>query len=134
MSTTMTAEQRIKRQILINCDLHAEDGRRIEITAENVDKLFEEADGDGWWLKDAKQQFRCSGQGTNIPAPYDRHFESKSVARQLDDGAWVGWTYWYGGGKHGKPEEIDWMEDAYDLEVVETKTVVVNVFRKAGGA
>lgn len=66
---------------------------------------------------------------TNIDAPYSRHYESRSVARKLSDGNWVGWTYWYGGGKYGDPESIDWIEDAYDLNCVEeTKTVVVKTF------
>lgn len=126
----MTATQRIMRQILIDADLHSEDGRRIQITEENVDELFDEANED-WELQDAIQEFRCSGEETpEIPAPSSRHYEADSVARQLDDGSWVGWVYWHGGGKHGEPEAIDWMEDAYDLEVVETKTVVVNVFKK----
>jgi hypothetical protein len=40
---------------------------------------------------------------TDIPAPSSRHYEAKSVAKQMSDGTWVGWTFWYGGGKHGEP-------------------------------
>lgn len=135
MSTTsMTPEQRIKRQILINADMHAKDGVRIEITADNVDELFDEAN-ENWELQDDISEFRCSGAETpEIPAPYSRHYESDSVARQLDDGSWVGWTYWYGGGKHGEPDAIEWMDDAYDVEIFETKTIVVNVFKKVEAA
>jgi hypothetical protein len=37
------------------------------------------------------------------------------------DGSWVGWTYWYGGGKHGEPGSIKWVEDAYDVVMTEVQ-------------
>lgn len=127
----LTAEQRIKRQILIDADLHAKDGVRIEITADNVDELFEGAKGDdGYGLQDDICAFRCSGTDTpEIPTPHSRHYEADSVARKLDDGTWVGWIYWHGGGKHGEPGAIDWMGSAYELDVQEEeKLVVVRTF------
>jgi hypothetical protein len=45
------------------------------------------------------------------------------------DGSYVGWTYWYGGGKHGEPESVPWMEHAYEVEMRE-ETRVVKVFTK----
>lgn len=27
---------------------------------------------------------------------------------QAPDGTWVGWTYWYGGGKYAEPSAIPW--------------------------
>ena len=49
----------------------------------------------------------------------------------MPDGSWVGWTYWYGGGKYGEPEAIDWMDDAYDLACTEEeKVVTVRTFTK----
>lgn len=76
-------------------------------------------------------EFREGEVETNIEAPWSRNYESKSVAAQMSDGSWVGWTYWYGGGKHANPEEIEWMGDAYDLECVEEeKLVVVRTFTK----
>ena len=126
----MTPEQRIKRQILINADRHSKDGVRIDITAENVDELFEEADGDDYELQDEKSEFRCSGEDTGLEAPYSRHYECTAVGKKLDDGVWVGWNYWYGGGKHGEPEAIDWMDGAYELDVTEEeKMVVVKTFK-----
>lgn len=124
--TTMTAAQRIKRQILINAKA---DG--VTITPDNIDELFDAAN-ENWELQDDINEFRCSGVETpEIAAPYSRHLEADAVARKLDDGSWVGWVYWYGGGKHAEPEAVEWMNDAYDLELVETKTIEVNVFKKA---
>lgn len=127
----MTPEQRIKRHILLdaienNDDLNWEG----EITAENVDAAYESVlvDNDAHW--DFESEFRASGEDTDLPSlQYSRHYEAKEVARQLSDGTWVGWTYWYGGGKHGEPEAIDWMCEAYEVEVRQ-ETRVVNVFAK----
>jgi hypothetical protein len=80
---------------------------------------------------DYENEFRPGTVETEIPCDYSRHYESKSVATKLSDGSWVGWCFWYGGGKHGCPEEIEWMEDAYDLDVTETeKLVLVREFKK----
>ena len=82
-------------------------------------------------LQDLENEFREGDCETNIPTEWDRNYESKSVAKQMSDGSWVGWTYWYGGGKHGNPEELEWMEYAYDLNCSEeTKMIVVKTFTK----
>jgi hypothetical protein len=125
----MNAEQRIKRHILIDADLHAKDGVRIEITEDNLEELFDEANED-LELQDYIYEFRCSGEDTGLPHPNSRHYECDAVGRKLNDGTWVGWNYWYGGGKHGEPEAIDWMDGAYDLDVTEEeKMVVVKTFK-----
>lgn len=63
--------------------------------------------------------------------PQPRASPSCATAAKMPDGSWVGWTYWYGGGKHGEPEAIDWMEDAYNVEVVEEiKMVTVQTFSR----
>jgi len=128
----MTAEQKIKRDILMAAIKENEDlvfdG---EITEENVDEAYEKVliENDAHW--DYESEFRSSGEGTGIKCDYDRNYESKSVARKLEDGSWVGWTYWYGGGKYGNPGEIDWMDEAYELEVDEKEVMqVVRTFKK----
>lgn len=102
------------------------------ITAENIEDVYyeiEEESGDS--LQEYKYELREGEIETDIPCDYSRHYESKSVAAQAPDGTWVGWTYWYGGGKHGEPEAIDWIEDAYDLDCQEEeKLMVVQTFTK----
>jgi hypothetical protein len=128
----MTPEQKIKHEILIdaienNDDLNWEG----EITAENVAQAWEEVlvNNNSHW--DFVSEFRASGEDTGLPSQYSRHYEAKEVARKLTDGTWVGWTYWYGGGKHGEPGAIEWMEDAYFLDVKEEeKVVMVREFTK----
>ena len=82
-------------------------------------------------LQDAKSEVRQGEYETDISPDWSRNYESNSVAAKLPDGSWVGWTYWYGGGKHGEPEAMSWMEDAYELSCVEQeKLVIVRNFTK----
>jgi hypothetical protein len=122
----MTPEQKIKALILAVI-ARWEGADLPTITAENVDDLYDGADDDQ--LQDARNEVREGELATDVPAPYSRHYEARSVAAKAPDGSWVGWTYWYGGGKHGEPEAIDWMDEAYDLTCVEEeKLVTVRTF------
>lgn len=75
--------------------------------------------------REYESEFRGGDVETGLPCPYSRHYESKAVAAKMCDGSWVGWTYWYGGGKHGCPGVEPWMEDAYDLDCAEQEKVVL---------
>lgn len=123
----LNPEYKIKQEI-INLQLMWDDKEAVNLSSdEKVQDLWEEFD----CLGDAESEIREGEVETNIPCDYSRHYESKSVAMQCVDGSWVGWTYWYGGGKHGEPEAIDWMEDAYYLDCVEEqKMVTVRQFSK----
>lgn len=121
----MTPEQKLKHAILLKA--HEMDciclPEGLAINADNVDDLYEKSD-EGWELQDARNEIRCSGEKTNIPAPSSRHYESDSVAAKMPDGSWVGWTYWYGGGKHGEPEAVEWINEAYALSCEEKRVTV----------
>lgn len=128
----MTPEQKIKALILAVVARWNEEEVPV-LTAENVDDLYDEADEDQ--LQDARNEVRGGQLATDVPAPHSRHYEARSVASRAPDGSWVGWTYWFGGGKHGEPEAIDWMDEAYDLTCIEEeKLVTVRTFTKAGGS
>ena len=104
-------------------------GRELsEITADNIDALWDALRKDE--LYDAQEEVRCSGERTGIEArSWSRHYECEEVASKCPDGTWVGWTYWHGGGKHGAPEEVEWMEDAYEVTLTEEqKMVTVRTF------
>jgi hypothetical protein len=125
----MTPEQKIKWLVLLK-DAEWTDEPLPEVTAENIDELYDERDED-YRLQDAKSEVRCSGTETGLPCESSRHYEADAVAAQLPDGSWVGWTYWYGGGKHGEPEAIEWIGEAYDVDVTsEEKLVVVHTFKQ----
>lgn len=133
----MNAQQLIKQGILIVVDRWQEYGKEEEILAMNgdqVDEAYEESEcGDDCdYIQDARSEFREGQVETDIASEYSRHYESNSVAACVN-GQWVGWTYWYGGGKHGEPEAIDWIEYAYLLDCVEEqKVVTVRNFTKKG--
>ena len=128
----MTPEQSIKKHILLEAmELNDDLNWDGEITAENVDEAWEKVLVEKRAHWEFRSEFRDSGEETGIQCDWSRHYESKSVARQLSNGQWVGWTYWYGGGKHGEPEAIEWMKDAYFLDVQEEeKVVTVRTFTK----
>lgn len=125
----MSPEQKIRALILAKA-AEWEEKELGEINDENVDKLYDElVENDGHW--DAKSEVRGGDVETDIPCEWSRNYESKSVAAKALDGSWVGWTYWYGGGKHGEPEAVEWMSDAYDLDCKEEqKVVTVRTFSK----
>jgi hypothetical protein len=126
----MTPEQKIKHAILKSV-FEGNDKALPDVTKDNVNDLWDGSEEEpGYW--DARYEFREGEVETNVPSESSRHYETKSVAAIMPDGTWVGWTYWHGGGKHGNPEEIEWMEDAYDLTVTEEeKVVTVRTFTKA---
>ena len=113
----MTPQQKLKHLILLKWAVYT--GQDLpEVSVETIDQVFENiealADGD---LQDAMNEVRCSGEPTALRCEFSRHYESMAVAAQTLDGSWVGWTYYYGGGNHGSPEEMPWLEDAYDVRV-----------------
>lgn len=121
----MTPEQKIKYLIIIQ-QCSWDNVPVPEVSAENVDEIYDSFP----CLQDARDTVRC-GIKTNIPSgntPWDRslsYYESYEVADQLPDGSWVGWTYWYGGGKHSEPTAIPWMEYAYDLTCQEREVTII---------
>jgi len=126
----MTPSQKIKHKILYELISEPYNGIELfeftKITAANVDAMYDEL-----YASDIAYEFREGEVETAIACPVSRHYESKSVASKMMDGSWVGWTYWYGGGKHSDPDSVPWMEDAYNLDLnEEERLVVVQTFTK----
>ena len=127
----MTPLQTIYAEILWT-EMRLGNIEKQEIDTDNVDQQYEEFCETGMhW--DSEREFRGGDIETNIGTQGSRHYESRSVAVQSQTGRWVGWTYWYGGGKHSNPDEIDWMEHAYFLDLVkeEEQTIIVREFAKS---
>jgi hypothetical protein len=125
--TTMTPTQKIKWLVLAKA-AQWRDEDPPPYPCADVDDLYAAA-----WereeIYDAVSEVRCSGEETLLGAGGSRHYEADAIAAQLPDGTWVGWTHWYGGGKHGEPSAVPWMEYAYDVTMRE-ETRVVRVFAK----
>jgi len=128
----MTPKQKIKVTIIY---LAIDNGEFSLIEDEplnenSVDDYYDSLKSGGI-AQDYAYEFREGEEETNIPCEYSRHYETKSVASKMFDGSWVGWTCYYGGGKHGEPEAFDWMSEAYFLDCKEEqKLVTVYTFNK----
>ena len=127
----MTAEQKVKALILMR---YRQWGNTVpELTKETIDATWQklqEMDN----VRDAMNDIRSGSDITGLPdRQWSRNYESDEVGAKLPDGSWVGWTHWHGGGKHGEPEAIDWISDAYDITCTEEqKMVTVRSFSKVG--
>ena len=81
--------------------------------------------------QDIQEEISECGVETGLDCEFSRYYDSEAVAAQMSDGTWVGWTYWTGGGKHGEPSSVPWIEDAYYVDCAEEeKMVVVRTFTK----
>lgn len=125
---SMTPQQKIKHMVLTIIAAWNE-AQPPQFDGAAVDEAWEGADDEQ--VQDALNEVRTTGIETGLPHDWSRHYESEAVAKQAADGSWVGWTYWHGGGKHGEPEAIDWISDAYDVACAEEqKMVTVRTFTK----
>lgn len=123
----MTPTQKLKWAILRLMDTQGKWAAwdRYQPDGKQIDELYQVVqDESGDDLYDAENQFRSGEVVTDIRAEYSRYYSSKSVAAKMPDGSWVGWTCWYGGGKHGEPGAMEWMPFAYDLDCVEEEKLV----------
>lgn len=120
----MTPEQKLKHLALLKSVDFGADPLPDPLTPEQLEEVWAQREGSDDYLQDAINEVRCSGTKTGLKCDWSRHYESDAVAAQYIDGSWVGWTYWYGGGKHGEPEAVEWMDDAYDLTCEEKQVTV----------
>ncbi len=130
----LTPQQKVKFLILSRAADFAEKPAPEygELTGLQIDADFESLSNEDE-CQDAQNEVRNGDVETGLKCDWSRHYESKAVAAKLPDGSWVGWTYWYGGGKHGEPESIEWIDYAYNLTCTEEeKVVLVRTFEMAG--
>ena len=129
-----TAPEAIKSQILKSAidNYRNDEGIDADIVIDTFDDFIDLCPHAEDYITEEEYEFRGKyDQETDIAADCSRYYESKSVAKKLSDERWVGWTYWYGGGKHGNPEEMDWIPYAYFLDVTEEeKVMTVYTFEK----
>jgi hypothetical protein len=129
----MNAEQSIKRHILMSMltEKQMDEDDNLDLsTADGVNAAYEQAENYTGSFSDTEiidelNEFRCSGQETNLAcSEYSRCYEVERVAAKLNDGSYVSWLYWTGGGKHGEPDAIDWIEDAIFVKCEEKQEIV----------
>ena len=127
----MTPQFYVKKEILKDAKKFAEEwGEDFNMPQDSeLEEFYDDNQYEIDSIIDATNEFRGSGENTDLKAPSSRHYECNRVARKVDDEKWISWIYWYGGGKHGNPEEIEWVEDVTFVSCIEEeKTVIVRTF------
>jgi hypothetical protein len=130
MTNKLTAPTKVLLEIiLLGIHYHPDEGytekQVYALNEEEVIPFYEEAK-EALNLGECKYELRDCGEDSGLACENSQHYESTAIAYECYDGTWVGWTYWYGGGKHANPEELEWIKDAYYLnceEIVTTKNV-----------
>lgn len=112
----LTPHQKIKQLLVFMVT-----GEKYD-SPEDINNQLENCDTDT--LSDTENWLRRGTEDTLIPCDSSRHYSSKSVAEKMLDDTWVGWTYWFGGGKYSESQSVPWMEDAYDVTFTEETKVV----------
>jgi hypothetical protein len=120
--SNLSASDKVRQKII-----HLATGEKHD-TAESICDAWDDLDGH-IDLQDYESEVRGGKYKTDIPCESSWPYESESVAAEMMDGSYVGWTYWFGGGKHSQPESMPWIESAYDLDMKEVM-VVQKVFTK----
>jgi hypothetical protein len=124
--TQLTARTILKREILIHClnselEYASDNARYREALSELKSVPIAQTEAiESFWDEleidlDANE-FRVSGIRTGIKPRFDsRYYGCAEVGKPVTgfSDLWVGWTYWYGGGKHGEPGAEEWIESAY---------------------
>lgn len=120
----MTPEQCIKKHILAVIAKWD----NIEITLPEAPKeieiLYENAKNTDPSFSDVVELVREGQVATGLKPEYNKYYEGRSVAIKTDDGKWIGWTYWIGGGKYGTPQQEEWISQSYFLKCTEKQKVV----------
>jgi len=129
----MTPQHKIKWAILEIAYKWEDKTLPSNLTEDLIDELYEDKEYNDY-INEAENELRSGQWKTEIPeSEYSCHYECQSVAAQMPDSSYVGWLYWTGGGKHGEPESIDWISDAYEVDCVEEeKMVIVRKFSIGG--
>lgn len=130
----MKAYHRILKHCLLEFYKHEELEAPPLETPQQVTDAWSEIDENPEYegqLDEILSELRDSGFETGIKCDkISRHYECREEAVELFDGSLVGFTYWYGGGKHGEPWVIEWADEAYEVESREEAQVVTVYSRK----
>lgn len=102
---------------------------------DKVIEFYEEVEYEKWedYIRDIVSDFRESGEEIDNKVEQDRYYCYQDVAKKItgSEDLYLGWTYYFGGGKHAQPDQVEWMEDCYLLtcrEVEETR--IIKIYEK----
>ncbi len=83
------------------------------------------------YLSQIKSELREGKVETELIPEAGGNFESEAVAIPITGtpDLYVGWTYFFGGGKHSNPESVEWMENCY-LVKAKDEVRTVRIFER----
>lgn len=101
-------------------------------------KLYEETTYETWIgdrdiVREIVNEFRENGEEIDSKVEQGRYYCFQEVAKLITglDDLYLGWTYYFGGGKHSQPEQVEWMADCYLLKCKEIKEIkIVKIYEK----
>lgn len=100
-------------------------------TGDQIEAAYDLAvENDLHW--DWRNEVRESGIETNLPAyAFSSRDYEVEIHAQLIDNQWVAYPFYSGGGRHGQPEAVEWMEDAFFVDCEEKQvTITQRTFTK----
>lgn len=121
----MNAQQLLQKAILLKAVEFGtiqsfDDG----LGGDQVDELYNSYDRYDE-LADAWCEVRYDGIDCNLPTiTSSRHYEVDAKAINID-GKWVKFDFYYGGGKHGDPDEYNYIEDAVIVDCTQEEITVI---------
>jgi hypothetical protein len=132
MSSTMTAVQCLKHEILLVFWLFNDEEELFDLTGPEIDELYAKMDEkEHAVLEEAKDKIRTDGFETKIVPESHEKYSSVSLAAHTHDHRLIGWTCFYGP-MYSRPETVEWVEKAYFIQECTTqKTITVTEYSKA---
>lgn len=99
-------------------------------------KLFDDKRYESWIEREeilygAIEEVRRSGTPTNNIVVEGRYYCSREVVKRITGlcRVFLAWTYYFGGGKYGEPDEVEWMDDCYLVKEKE-EIRIIKVYEK----
>lgn len=94
-----------------------------QLIQQEIDRLTEQ----GYDPQDARNEIRTAGiEAPNLwhLAPSSRNFEVDIHCQKIYN-KWIAYPYYSGGGKHGYPEEMEWVGHAFFVDCKEEEVVTI---------
>jgi hypothetical protein len=130
----LTAAQKAKYLVLVDVNRLRDSELPPFTSGGDIDAHYQhEHENDDGYFQDGRNEARNGIEAPEIDTPSSNHYEVDAHVGKLPDGSYVGWWFYYGGGKHGQPEyAIDWVSDAFDVHhKAEEITTTKHTFTKA---
>lgn len=131
---SLTATQKARYLVLVDVNRLRKSELPPFETGDQIDTLYDlEYANDQGYFQDGRNEARHGIEAPEIDCPTSRNYEVDAHVGKLPDGSYVGWWFYYGGGKHSDAQNaIDWEAQAFDVNhKAEVITTTKHTFTKA---